>query len=218
MFASLQRLGLLCPRSSRRTALDLQPKGFLAQTASARIPSHISVFGSTLLPRVGSCDSENTGQLVERRLPLPNTQISQTASAIMSGACNHSDDVRFGQSWIFPAAEQALLGQPQSCRTMLQLTICCSMSMAKSTMRFGSTAKVLAKCKLKYYRISECKRWSGIETHHEGERWPGRLQAGRQKLFPCGTPDQNAIHPSFSECCRQQVCCCGLSSQHHRSC
>ena len=24
------------------------------------------------------------------------------------------------------------------------------------TMRFGSTAKVLAKCKLKYYRISEC--------------------------------------------------------------
>ncbi len=26
------------------------------------------------------------------------------------------------------------------------------------TMRFGSTAKVLAKCKLKYYRISECSR------------------------------------------------------------
>ena len=25
-----------------------------------------------------------------------------------------------------------------------------------STMRFGSTAKVLLKCKLKYYRISEC--------------------------------------------------------------
>ena len=24
------------------------------------------------------------------------------------------------------------------------------------TMRFGSTAKVLLKCKLKYYRISEC--------------------------------------------------------------
>ena len=24
-------------------------------------------------------------------------------------------------------------------------------------MRFGSTAKVLAKCKLKYYRISECE-------------------------------------------------------------
>ena len=28
---------------------------------------------------------------------------------------------------------------------------------SKGTMRFGSTAKVLLKCKLKYYRISECK-------------------------------------------------------------
>ena len=27
---------------------------------------------------------------------------------------------------------------------------------APCTMRFGSTAKVLLKCKLKYYRISEC--------------------------------------------------------------
>ena len=27
------------------------------------------------------------------------------------------------------------------------------------TMRFGSTAKVLLKCKLKYYRISECACW-----------------------------------------------------------
>ena len=26
------------------------------------------------------------------------------------------------------------------------------------TMRFGSIAKVLAECKLKYYRISECSR------------------------------------------------------------
>ena len=26
----------------------------------------------------------------------------------------------------------------------------------RCTMRFGSTAKVLLKCKLKYYRISEC--------------------------------------------------------------
>ena len=30
-------------------------------------------------------------------------------------------------------------------------------TMAQGTMRFGSTAKVLAKCKLKYYRISACK-------------------------------------------------------------
>ena len=31
-----------------------------------------------------------------------------------------------------------------------------ALSAACPTMRFGSTAKVLAKCKLKYYRISEC--------------------------------------------------------------
>ena len=30
------------------------------------------------------------------------------------------------------------------------------------TMRFGSTAKVLLKCKLKYYRISECVVDMGI--------------------------------------------------------
>ncbi len=37
-------------------------------------------------------------------------------------------------------------------------------------MRFGSTAKVLAKCKLKYYRISECLQgaWVKVEViqHH----------------------------------------------------
>ena len=35
------------------------------------------------------------------------------------------------------------------------------------TMRFGSTAKVLAECKLKYYRISECcwKEGQGRFTH-----------------------------------------------------
>ncbi len=30
--------------------------------------------------------------------------------------------------------------------------------MLERTMRFGSTAKVLLKCRLKYYRISECER------------------------------------------------------------
>ena len=36
--------------------------------------------------------------------------------------------------------------------------------MQQHTMRFGSTAKVLLKCKLKYYRISECNTffWSCI--------------------------------------------------------
>ena len=43
-------------------------------------------------------------------------------------------------------------------------------------MRFGSTAKVLAKCMLKYYRISECEgtrkrqcKWNVVlESHEEG--------------------------------------------------
>ena len=34
------------------------------------------------------------------------------------------------------------------------------------TMRFGSTAKVLLKCKLKYYRISECIRREGQGERH----------------------------------------------------
>ena len=44
------------------------------------------------------------------------------------------------------------------------------------TMRFRSTAKVLAKCKLKYYRISECV-------------CPGWLKAGQRLLkgWTCAT-------------------------------
>ncbi len=42
-----------------------------------------------------------------------------------------------------------ILGAPPQ-RTCIHLA-------CKGTMRFGSTAKVLAKCKLKYYRISECR-------------------------------------------------------------
>ena len=34
------------------------------------------------------------------------------------------------------------------------------------TMRFGSTSKVLAKCKLKYYRVSECMvDMPGVQVH-----------------------------------------------------
>ena len=36
----------------------------------------------------------------------------------------------------------------------------------RATMRFESTAKVLAKCKLEYYRISECARARSM-THQE---------------------------------------------------
>ena len=35
-------------------------------------------------------------------------------------------------------------------------------------MRFGSTAKVLLKCKLKYYRISECRTVSSVSLSPTG--------------------------------------------------
>ena len=36
------------------------------------------------------------------------------------------------------------------------MKVCAEQQPPLCTMRFGSTAKVLLKCKLKYYRISEC--------------------------------------------------------------
>ena len=39
-------------------------------------------------------------------------------------------------------------------------------------MRFGSTAKILAKCKLKYYRIPECGRRSLLEVETKGDDSP----------------------------------------------
>ncbi len=33
----------------------------------------------------------------------------------------------------------------------------------QGTMRFGSTAKVLAECKLKYYRVSECRALAEVD-------------------------------------------------------
>ena len=44
--------------------------------------------------------------------------------------------------------------QPLSTRELATLLM--DRRLGRSTMRFGSTAKVLLKCKLKYYRISEC--------------------------------------------------------------
>ena len=52
-------------------------------------------------------------------------------------------------------------------------------------MRFGSTAKVLLKCKLKYYRISECVR------HVQIRRW-----AASQELAQASTMGLGALHES----------------------
>ena len=47
-------------------------------------------------------------------------------------------------------------------------------------MRFGSTAKVLLKCKLKYYRISECVAGRRFRHLRPLCTWPPPLQALRQ--------------------------------------
>ena len=43
----------------------------------------------------------------------------------------------------------------------------------RSTMRFGSTAKVLLKCKLKYYRISECAAHACHNSRMADNDWDG---------------------------------------------
>ncbi len=53
------------------------------------------------------------------------------------------------------------------------------------TMRFGSTAKVLAECKLKYYRISECLRVAQAEVSY----------SCRQISTWCQTQQRNALDP-----------------------
>ena len=59
-------------------------------------------------------------------------------------------------------------------------------------MRFGSTAKVLLKCKLKYYRISECVQLMRDRRHADkqeeqaraAKEWRDKAGAkGRQKLL-----------------------------------
>ncbi len=63
----------------------------------------------------------------------------------------------------------------------------------EGTMRFGSTAKVLLKCKLKYYRISECEgnmpsfsthaKCAGVSNARLGGAWCAEKHAGPH-LFP----------------------------------
>ena len=50
------------------------------------------------------------------------------------------------------------------------------------TMRFGSTAKVLLKCKLKYYRISECVPPKTYRSPKTG-RMPDSCQARHYEIW-----------------------------------
>ena len=51
-----------------------------------------------------------------------------------------------------------------ACLGLVPPIACIDMHDGPSTMRFGSTAKVLLKCKLKYYRISECRQGQDIAS------------------------------------------------------
>ena len=54
--------------------------------------------------------------------------------------------------------------QQLSCGSVPHIHLQCGAGQCQHTMRFGSTAKVLLKCKLKYYRISECNMPSWMLT------------------------------------------------------
>ena len=68
----------------------------------------------------------------------------------MSSASNHFMQPSSSLMTPFPLAAGPLPLSDQPNRNKHAGTAC------RCTMRFGSTAKVLLKCKLKYYRISEC--------------------------------------------------------------
>ncbi len=65
---------------------------------------------------------------------------------------------------VWPASREDVAGQQRQRAAAASLDICSLVVRGTClkrprglcTMRFGSTAKVLLKCKLKYYRISEC--------------------------------------------------------------
>ncbi len=59
-------------------------------------------------------------------------------------------------------------------------------------MRFGSTAKVLAECKLKYYRISECAVQAGGAIFFEGSTGNSNLYVANSQL----TGNQVAFDPA----------------------
>ena len=63
-------------------------------------------------------------------------------------------------------------------------------SEACHTMRFGSTAKVLAKCMLKYYRISECVSTDSGQTCVCGPQvqcYSGCLETYFNSTSPCAS-------------------------------
>ena len=64
-----------------------------------------------------------------------------------------------------------------------------SLQNCHGTMRFGSTAKVLARCKLKYYRISECMVWCRGDQEGAGSLLAGNPHSSSLQYLSCYGPE-----------------------------
>ena len=82
---------------------------------------------------------------------------------------------------------------------------------SQCTMRFGSTAKVLAKCKLKYCRISECSGgWAAAygrepQPHHGSHPKAAGSSAGDGSLSADRQTHHAVLHHPCCHCC--STCC-----------
>ena len=79
-----------------------------------------------------------------------------------------ADAVSLMASLLESEAEQAQISALVSCPFVSHI-LQQRLAFCAGTMRFGSTAKVLLNCKLKYYRISKC---AGGDTGQDPQRAP----------------------------------------------
>ena len=100
------------------------------------------------------------------------------------------------RAWVRPATRREMRSDTDACLAVLLLPACCAIAAIlhysitgsrcrrqekrHCTIRFGSATKVLAECKLKYYRISECTVWVGGEAVPE----PGTVNVLGDVLVP----------------------------------
>ena len=74
------------------------------------------------------------------------------------------------------------------------------------TMRFGSTAKVLAKCMLKSHRISECSGSSLYLKGHTAQRHDRVGCPDLNQLFHCAERKNFSSHRHMAMLARLAVC------------
>ena len=100
--------------------------------------------------------------LVQRtHILVDGSNVKGSGCALLAGVCAQVHN---------PALEDHA-GCPDACNPLGHAFIPagCRYQTDHCTMRFGSTAKVLAKCRLKYYRFSECIGWAYIHTYTQTE-------------------------------------------------